>query len=128
MDAKELGRQVLLRRKDLDLTQSELAEQAGISRNYVSLIERGEASNVSVNLLHRLAAALGTTPVELSGQAGWIDTRVPPALRELALKEELSFDVVDRLARIPMRGREPQTAEEWQQLYDSVRPFLQEGE
>ncbi len=128
MDAKELGRQVLLRRKDLDLTQGELAEQAGISRNYVSLIERGEVRNVSVNVLHGLATALATTPVELSGQAGWTDTWIPPALRELALKEELSFDIVDRLARIPMRGREPQTAEDWKNLYDSVRPFLQEGE
>lgn len=128
MDAKELGRQVLLRRKDLDLTQGELAEQAGISRNYVSLIERGEARNVSVNVLHGLAAALGTTPAELSGQAGWTDTRIPPALRELALKEELSFGVVDRLARIPMRGREPQTVEDWERLYDSVRVFLEEAE
>lgn len=127
MDAKELGRQVLLRRKDLDLTQGELAEQAGISRNYVSLIERGEARNVSVNVLHELAAALGTTPAELSGQAGWADTLIPPALRELALKEELSYGVVDRLARIPMRGREPQTIEEWERLYDSVRPFLDEA-
>lgn len=127
MDAKELGRQVLLRRKDLDLTQGELAEQAGISRNYVSLIERGEARNVSVNVLHGLAAALGTTPAELSGQAGWADTLIPTALRELALKEELSFGVVDRLARIPMRGREPQTVEEWERLYDSVRAFLEEA-
>lgn len=118
---------VLLRRKELNLTQGELAEQAGISRNYVSLIERGEASNVSVKVLHGLASALGTTPAELSGQAGWADTRIPPALRELALKEDLSFDVVDRLARIPMRDREPQSVEEWEQLYASVRSFLEEA-
>ena len=128
MDSKELGRQVLLRRKDLNLTQGELAKQAGISRNYVSLIERGEARNVSVNMLHRLAAALGTTPAELSGQTGWTDTLIPPALRELALRQDLSFGVVDRLARIPMRGREPQTAEDWEQLYNSVRLFLEEDE
>lgn len=127
MDTRELGRQVLLRRKDLNLTQGELAEQAGISRNYVSLIERGEARNVSVNILHGLAAALNTTPAELSGQAGWADTRIPPSLRELALKKELGFEVVDRLARIPMRGREPQTVEQWEQLYDSVRSFLDDA-
>lgn len=127
MDAKELGRQVLLRRKDLSLTQGELAEQAGISRNYVSLIERGEAPNLSVNVLQGLAAALGTTPAVLSGQPGWADTRIPPTLRELALKAELSFGVVDRLARIPMRGREPQTVEEWERLYQSVRAFLEEA-
>jgi len=126
MDAKELGRQVLMRRKELELTQGELAEQAGISRNYVSLIERGEARNVSVNVLHELATVLGTTPAELSGQSGWTDTLIPPALREFAIDKDLSFGIVDRLARLPMRGKEPQTAEEWEQLYVLVRSYLEE--
>lgn len=126
MDAKELGRQVLMRRKELELTQGELAEQAGISRNYVSLIERGEARNVSVNVLHELATVLGTTPTELSGQSGWTDTLIPPALREFAIDKDLSFGIVDRLARLPMRGKEPQTAEEWEQLYVLVRSYLEE--
>ncbi len=126
MDAKELGRQVLMRRKKLELTQGELAEQAGISRNYVSLIERGETRNVSVNVLHELATVLGTTPAELSGQSGWADTLIPPALREFALQKDLSFGIVDRLARLPMRGKEPQTVEEWEQLYDLVRSYLDE--
>lgn len=126
MDAKELGRQVLMRRKELDLTQGELAEKAGISRNYVSLIERGEARNVSVNVLHELATVLGTTPAELSGQSGWADTPIPPSLREFALQKDLNFSIVDRLARLPMRGKEPQTVEEWEQLYDLVRLYLDE--
>lgn len=126
MDAKELGRQVLMRRKELNLTQGELAEQAGISRNYISLIERGEARNVSVNVLHELATVLGTTPAELSGQSGWADTLIPPTLREFALQKDLSFGIVDRLARLPMRGKEPQTVEEWEQLYDLVRLYLDE--
>ena len=126
MDAKELGRQVLMRRKELELTQGELAEQAGISRNYVSLIERGEARNVSVNVLHELATVLGTTPAELSGQSGWTDTLIPPALREFAIDKDLSFGIVDRPARLPMRGKEPQTAEEWEQLYVLVRSYLEE--
>lgn len=126
MDAKELGRQVLMRRKELNLTQGELAEQAGISRNYISLIERGEARNVSVNVLHELATVLGTTPAELSGQSGWADTLIPPTLREFALQNDLSFGIVDRLARLPMRGKEPQTVEEWEQLYDLVRSYLDE--
>ena len=124
MDAVELGRQIFRRRKELGLTQGELAEQADISRNYVSLIERGEVSNVSVNILNSLAVALETTPAELSGQSGWAETLIPPALREFALQQELGFDVVDRLARLPMRGKEPQTVEAWAQLYEVVRSFL----
>ena len=124
MDVIELGRQIFRRRKELGITQGELAEQAGISRNYVSLIERGEASNVSVNILNSLAAALETTPAELSGQSGWAETLIPPTLRQFALQQELGFDVVDRLARLPMRGKEPQTVEAWAQLYEAVRSFL----
>lgn len=126
MDAKELGRQVLMRRKELNLTQGQLAEQASISRNYISLIERGEARNVSVNVLHELATVLGTTPAELSGQSGWADTLIPPTLREFALQNDLSFGIVDRLARLPMRGKEPKTVEEWEQLYELVRLYLDE--
>lgn len=128
MRADEFGHRVLLRRKVRGLTQGELAKQVGISRNYVSLIERGEARNVSVNVLQGLAIALGATPAELRGQDGWADTRIPPALRELALREELNFGVVDRLARIPAAGKEPETTEGWKRLYDSVRDFLEEAE
>lgn len=126
MDSKEFGRQVLMRRKELGLTQEELGEKASISRNYVSLIERGEANNVSVNVLNDLATALGTTPAELSGQSGWADTLIPLTLRQFALQNDLSFDVVDRLARLPMRGKEPQTVKDWEQLYNLVRSYLGE--
>ena len=125
MDAKVLGRQVLDRRKKLGLSQGALADQAGISRNYVSLIERGEADNVSVNVLNQLATALGTTPAELSEQSGWVETLIPPPLREFALQNELSFDVVDKLARLPMLGKEPSTVDEWKQLYKLVQPYLE---
>lgn len=125
MDPKELGYRVFQHRKNLGLSQNALAEQAGISRNYVSLIERGEARNVSVSVLNNLANALGITPAELSGQSGWVDTLIPPALREFALKNDLSYDTADRLARIPMRGREPKTVEQWEQLYNLVRKYLE---
>lgn len=128
MDHAELGRQVLRLRKGLGFTQDELAEKAGISRNYVSLIERGEASNLSVNVLNSLATALGTTPAQLTGQSGWSDVNIPPALRELAFQKNLPYEVVDRLVKIPMRGKAPQTAEDWGKLYDSVRRFLDMSE
>jgi len=126
MDAKELSHQVLRRRKELGLTQDDLASQANISRNYVSLIERGEARNISINILNELARVLGTTPAELSGQAGWTETFISPALRQFALQENLNFDTVDRLVRLPMRGKEPQTVEEWRYLYKLVRQYLNE--
>jgi len=125
MNASELGRQVNRRRKEKRLTQEELARRANISRNYISLIERGEAKNVSVNVLNELAKVLDTSPAQLSGQDGWADTLISPILREFALKENLGFDVVDKLSRLPMRGKEPQTVEEWQELYLLIKVYME---
>jgi len=46
-------------------TQADLAARAGISRNYVSLIERGKAKNLSVQVLIRLAQTLEVSEVAL---------------------------------------------------------------
>jgi transcriptional regulator with XRE-family HTH domain len=46
------------------LSQEALAHQAGLDRTYVSQVERGKR-NVTITVLARLAAALGTTPDRL---------------------------------------------------------------
>lgn len=128
MTPQFLAEQVFNHRRALGISQSELADRAGISRNYVSLIERGEASNLSLNVLHNLAAALGVTPAELTGEvqesAQQMPTMISPALREFALQSGLSFEMVDRLARIPRRGAEPKSAPEWAMLFDAVKDYL----
>lgn len=86
MDIKELGHQVLRRRKEVGFSQEALARKAEISRNYLSLIERGEAQNVSVNILNCLATALGTAPAALTGQAEQNDILIHPALRQFGLE------------------------------------------
>jgi transcriptional regulator with XRE-family HTH domain len=128
MDSQELGRRVVDRRKDMGLSQEALAQRAGISRNYISLIERGEARNVSLNIMGQLAIALETTPTWLMGQPSQEDILVSPALRKFGLEAGLSFETVDRLARIPRRGQEPQSVEEWQRLYRAIRPYLEEAD
>jgi len=54
----ELGRVIRAHRKRAGLTQEQLAERAGLHRNYVGLVERGER-NVTVDVLARIAAGLG---------------------------------------------------------------------
>ena len=124
MDTSELGRQVRALRLKLGLSQDSLAEKASISRNYVSIIERGEAQNVSLGVLQKLAAALGSTPSQLTGADDQSDSHIPAALRELARRDNLSFSVVDKLARVPRRGQEPQTADEWKKLYNLIQKYL----
>ena len=65
MDLKEIMA-VNLRRKrhDLQMTQEELAERAGLSSRYLGSIERAAVS-VSVTILGRIAEALRIDPCEL---------------------------------------------------------------
>ena len=53
-----VARQIRLLRKRRNLTQRELAEASGLSRNTLSLLERGQTSP-TVSTLKRLAVALG---------------------------------------------------------------------
>jgi transcriptional regulator with XRE-family HTH domain len=65
MDLKEVMAVNLRRaRHDKELTQEELAHQAGLSARYVGKIEQAAVS-ASVTVLGRLAAALGVDPCEL---------------------------------------------------------------
>ena len=125
MNAIELGRQVQAKRKEKKLSKTELGELAEISRNYVSIIERGEAESISMKVLNKLAVVLGTSPSELTGESSMV--MIPPALREFALEKNLSYEIIDKLVRIPRRGKEPSTVKEWEELFDSISKFLDIG-
>lgn len=58
-----LGRRVRACRRASGLSQEKLAELAGLHRNYVGFIERGER-NANVKTLFALANALRIEPVE----------------------------------------------------------------
>lgn len=56
-----LGRRVHALRFDLAITQTQLAERVGTSREHITNIERDRVPNVSGTVLLRIAQALGTT-------------------------------------------------------------------
>lgn len=61
---RRFGATVRELRTERGLSQWELAEKAGVDRNYVGMIERGERNPAVVNVV-KLAAALGVSPAEL---------------------------------------------------------------
>lgn len=62
------GRAVRSRRNALGLSQEELADRAGLHRNYIGGIERGER-NVGIKAVYALAVGLRCEPSELFNQA-----------------------------------------------------------
>jgi DNA-binding XRE family transcriptional regulator len=63
-DLRAAGREIRKHRQNLGLSQEQLAERAGLHRNYVGLLERGER-NASLKALFAVARSLGITLGEL---------------------------------------------------------------
>lgn len=68
MNYQELGFLVLRCRRNLRLTQQAFADRLGISRNYISIIERGEAQNPSMEAMRVLAEVMELRVSELVGK------------------------------------------------------------
>lgn len=55
--------QVARLREETDMTQQELAQRAGTSRQLISRLENGDCTRVNLNTLSRIAEALGAAVV-----------------------------------------------------------------
>jgi len=62
MNYEQLGEMVRQARKSSRLSQDDLAGRLDLSRNYVAMIERGEANNLTLAVFLRLAQFLKTRP------------------------------------------------------------------
>ncbi len=106
MGVEELGSLLRDSRRRRGLSQQALADRAGLSRNFVAQVERGE-SVPTVATLARLATALATTVAELLGEdlpAGEPGDTVPVPLvadRIAAGPPMLLADHVERYEKIP---------------------------
>lgn len=65
--AKTFADRLLLARRDMRWDQSELASKSGVSRGYISEIERGVKRNIGVEIVVSLADALGVSVSYLLG-------------------------------------------------------------
>nr|WP_242042333.1 helix-turn-helix transcriptional regulator [Leptolyngbya sp. FACHB-541] len=66
---QRFGKAIRRRRRELDISQEELAELAELHRTYISDVERGEV-NPSLDNIEKLAAALNITISDLFIQYG----------------------------------------------------------
>ena len=61
-DEFNLAVEIIALRKDLNLTQRQLAERMGTSQPAIARVESGNYRNLSLSFLRRLAAALEAVP------------------------------------------------------------------
>jgi transcriptional regulator with XRE-family HTH domain len=64
--AAEIGRRILAARDALRLSQQDFAERAGLSRAYISRLERGLIPNPTITDLGKVAEAAGVSVAELT--------------------------------------------------------------
>ena len=63
-ELKTLGQTIRLKRENLGLTQNEVAERAGLDRNYIGMVERGERNPSYLSLI-KIAKGLNLTVHQL---------------------------------------------------------------
>ena len=125
MDTIAVGQLIAKKRREAGLSQEALATQVEISRVYLSQIERGEAANISTSVLQKTASALAISASDLMNAHDKVDTLIPPSLRQFGTEKKLAFDVIDRLARLPHRGKAPDTVKGWEELYKQVKKWIE---
>lgn len=123
---KEFGDRIRTQRKAQDLNQEQLAERVGISRVWLSKIERGRVPSLSLPLAEKITRALGLAP-PFGLSTGPDKGTLPESLRRLAEAENLPEADVKMLSRIHYRGRQPTSARDWRILYITIQQ-LTDGE
>src|SRR5689334_18051967 len=78
-----LGERIKLEREARGWTRADLAQRAGLTAPYISMLESGKRGNPNLDTLRQLAAALGVTVADLEGEADpaagpWPDATIRP--------------------------------------------------
>ena len=121
-----LGARIRRLRTEQGLSLSELARLSGVSKGYLSQVERSPQARPSAATLFAVARALGTSVSDLfdgsdalEGEGSGSD--LPPGLAEFAAEVDLPPADIEMLAAIRYRGSAPRNKEDWRFIYESIR-------
>jgi len=121
-------------RKDRGMTLLQVKESTGLSVSYLSDMERGRTQSPSLETLEKLATCYGLTTTDLvAGTENWGEETLgalPPGLGDLVESKRIDESIARDLSRVELRGKRPQTSEEWYELYlylrRMIKPYLEE--
>jgi DNA-binding XRE family transcriptional regulator len=130
-----LGERIKTRRQQLGWTQDRLASEAGISKGFLSDLERDER-NVSAEYLQRIARALGVT-LDFLVEGGTVkplkrEVKIPASLSNFAKSQNLTFTQTVSLlefARQVVAHRSRSRSDDienvdWKRFYEAVKKYL----
>jgi transcriptional regulator with XRE-family HTH domain len=117
------------------LTLLQLSQATGLSVSYLSDLERGRTTP-SLETLEKLASVydvpLGQLMASVDGRITAPEQELAPGLQKLLDEGVVDLPTARDLSRIELRGKRPQTADEWRELYfhlrTLMRPYLREHE
>ena len=118
-------------RNDQGMSAGQLAKLAGVSRGYLWQLENGNKTRPTLDLLQRLAGALGvdvsefceTTPAARARQ-----DELPPGLAEFVKTRGKALGVlkgdVESMKNVQFRGQQPDNPEDWEYLFLFLKRWL----
>ena len=123
---ESIGERIKRYRKDRDMSATQLATRAGISKSYLSELENPKdgTKQPSADKLYLIADALGVAMSDLLGRR--IIT-APPTRRPDSLgafmkaHPEVPEADIEMLSRIQFRGEPPRSLERWEFIYQAIR-------
>ena len=98
----QFGQRMRLKRKEMHLTQSKLAEILGISNNHVSSIENGR-EKPSIDLLYKICEAINTTPDFLLLGSTRLNNVSQNIVDSLKLCSNEDLDIINEIVQLYVR-------------------------
>ena len=133
----KLGQKIRQLREEKGLSLNGLAEEASISKAYLSQLENDVSKQPSADILLKIASALGVTIADLLDQPVRVyaedfeDEDIPYALREFIDERGDALDIqkedVRMLMNIRYRGNQPKAIEEWEHILQTIRYVMKKG-
>lgn len=115
-------------RRQTGKTLVEVAGATALSVSYLSDLERGR-TNPSLETLNRLSSFYGLSTAAMLASVDSGERSAPaglaPGLASLLERGVIDERTAQDLNRIELRGRRPQTEDEWHELYMHLRRIMQ---
>lgn len=132
-----VGERIKKRRLELEWTQDQLGQKAGISKSFLSDLENGKRSVGAENLLD-IARALGVSlDYLMTGEASQdkqAEVPIPASLARFAAEEGLSFKQTLMLLEMQQqivahrsaKKKDMLEAVDWRKFHEAVKEFLED--